>query len=68
MDNWNDTKDKIINALKFGLLTSMMIIGFFFCYTFIVYLTGTAITNLVLWVIFAAAVISEVFYIKWISN
>lgn len=60
-------KDKIINGLKFFLLTFMMIMGFYFTYSLIWSLIGLQLTEWVLVGMAALSMISEGLYIKWVS-
>ena len=61
-------KDKIVNAIKFWLLTWMMFAGFWISYVFIWYALGLPIVNWALWILIALAFVSELLYLKWISN
>lgn len=61
-------KDKIINGVKFFLLTFMMIMGFYFTYSLIWYSIDLQLTQLVLVIITVVSMISEALYIKWVSE
>ena len=60
-------KDKIINGLKFFLLTFMMIMGFYLTYGLIWSLIGLQLTEWVLAGMAVLSMISEGLYIKWVS-
>ena len=66
--DWKDVIKNAVNGVKFGLLTFMMTAGFFLCYTFVVYsIMSQQLTDLVLWLCFGLAVVSEFLYIKWVT-
>ena len=66
--DWRAKLKYALEAIKFHLFTIMMTLGFFLAYAFIADVIGLELTNLVLWICFGLAVVSEVLYIKWISN
>lgn len=66
MKNWFlNFKESLFNTIKFALLTMFMIIGIWFSYFVIWSLLGLPQTDWALWVLFAAALGSEYFFVKW---
>jgi hypothetical protein len=65
---WNDTKEQIVNALKFTILTTTMIMGFWVTYAIIWFAVGLPETNWAMWILFALSIASECCYVKWIAN
>lgn len=67
-DFFSKRKDRIVNAIKFYLLTWMMSMGFWISYVFIWYALGLPIVNWGMWILLALAFASEWLYIKWLQN
>lgn len=66
--NWKAKLKYALEAIKFALFTIMMTLGFYLAYAFIANAFSIELTNLVLWICFGLAAVSEFLYIKWISN
>ena len=66
--NWRAKLKYVLEAIKFALFTLMMTLGFYLTYAFIANAVSIELTNLVMWICFGLAVVSEFWYIKWISN
>ena len=66
--NWADIKDRILKALKFTVFTVVMIMGFWLLYTMVWYRLGFPLTDAAQWLLFVQAIVSEVFFLKWLDK
>ena len=66
--NWKAKLKDALELSKLVLLILMMTLGFFISYAFILYAFNIELTDLILWLCFFVACLSEVGFIKWISN
>jgi hypothetical protein len=60
--------ETLLEILKVALLFAMMTLGFFISFAFVLFALGVTLTNFVLALLFVAACLSELGYIRWISN
>ena len=61
-------KEKIIDGVKLFLCISMMFVGFYTTYAFVLFSLGVDLTNLVMWIVVALAGLSEFVYIEWLKG
>lgn len=61
-------KEKIMDAIKFCLLTYMMTNGFFLMYAFVWQMFGLNLTDLTMFILYGVAILSEFGYVKWVSR
>ena len=61
-------KRNIIKWIKFYLLAVMMSLGFYVSYAFVWCVLGFELTTLVLYILAALGLLSELAYIKWVSR
>lgn len=66
--NWKAKLITCLEIVKLTLLILMMTIGFFTSYAFIAFFFAVELTDVVLWICFLLACLSEFGYIRWISN
>ena len=66
--NWSEIKDRVLMAIKLHFLILTMSIGIWFSYAMLYMLCGFPLTNLALWLIFIAALLTELAYLKWLTD
>ena len=66
--DWKAKLKNVLELVKLTLLILMMTLGFFISYAFILYACNLEMTDLVLWLCFFMACLSETGFIRWISN
>lgn len=66
--NWPKIKERIESAIKFLIMTLVMLAGFWIIYIFAWDALGFPLNNKAMWVLFFQALISEWLYVKWLSN
>jgi len=67
-ERWPVIRERSLNAFKFILMTTTMIIGMWAIYTMLWMALGFPTTRNAMWLLFVQSVISEYVYVKWLSN
>ena len=67
-EKWPTIKENISNAIKFVLFSLLMIEGWWLSYALIWFVVGLPLVDWAFGLLFGLAIVSELLYIKWISN
>lgn len=67
-EKWPGLKENISNAIKFILFSLLMIEGWWLSYALIWFVIGLPLVDWAFGLLFGLAIVSELLYIKWISN
>lgn len=66
--NWPAIKERIVNAIKYVIFTTVMVMGFWLIYGMLWNLLSFPATTAAMWLLFAQALISEHIFIRWLTK
>jgi hypothetical protein len=66
--NWTDVKERVVNALKFTIFIVTGLMGFWVSYCILWNIIGLPTSTPAMWVMFGQAVVSEILFMRWLSN
>lgn len=66
--NWQEVKERVIDALKFMIFTVTGLMGFWAVYCILWNIIGLPTSVTALWVMFGQALVSEILFVRWLND